>query len=102
MTEIQQIESFAPTDTHVPPPPPPPMPSEIPLQEYESLMVDAIKWREASAQKSLALANKELDDVGKMKQELIRRCVVKYGINTSEYNFSIDSGAKKLRIEKRA
>lgn len=72
-------------------------PRIISLNEYERLMIDAIKWREESARAYLKLGQKELDEVSRMKEDLFLRCKVQYGI-PDEVEYKLDVGSKTLKI----
>jgi len=76
-------------------------PSEVPLDEYEALMVEALGWRVEAAEKTNALLNSERNHITQMKNTLLQRCVNRLKIDVSKYNLLIDSGTKTIKIEKR-
>jgi hypothetical protein len=79
----------------------PTYPPEVPLDEYEALMVEALTWRVEAAEKTQTLLSKERVSVGEMKHKLLERCVKRLNIDVNQYNILIDSGTKMIKIEKR-
>jgi hypothetical protein len=79
----------------------PAYPSEVPLDEYEALMVEALGWRVEAYEKTQLLMNKESTHIADMKNELLKRCVGRLQLDVSKYNMLIDSGTKKIKIQKR-
>ena len=79
----------------------PTYPPEVPLDEYEALMVEALGWRVEAAEKTQAILNSEGSKIADMKNELLRRCVNRLQIDISQYNILIDSGTKRIKIQKR-
>jgi len=84
--------------TPLPPPEPPEPPKEFDLTELHSITLDAVSWREAAAQKTIQLANNELREVERMKQELFRRAIMEFGVDTSQYSVSLNSKTRKLIV----
>ena len=72
---------------------------EIPLQEIHCVILDAIGWREASARKTIKLAEYELKAVNDMKAALFRRTIVELGVDTSLYKVEINSQTKQLIVK---
>ncbi len=79
----------------------PQYPPEVSLDEYEALMVEALGWRVEASEKTQVLLNTERADIHKMKNELLERCVRRLGIDVNTYNIEINSGTKRIKIQKR-
>jgi len=79
----------------------PTYPSEVSLDEYETLMVEALGWRVEAAEKTGALLNREKDNINLMKRALLDRCIRRLGVDVNKHNLLIDSGRKIIKIEKR-
>lgn len=79
----------------------PTYPSEVPLDEYEALMVEALSWRVEAAEKTGAILNNERNNISQMKHDLLKRCINRLQIDVNKYNLFIDSNTKMIKIEKR-
>lgn len=86
----------------------PTLPSRVGLDEYEALLVDAIKWRQDSVEKTVALLEEKMKEckaeqnkVQEMKKSLVNRCCDRLGINSKLFNIQINSSTKEIQIEKR-
>jgi hypothetical protein len=76
-------------------------PAEVLLDEYETLMVNAIGWRLESVEKSLASLNMEKSSIDDMKHKLIDRCIKRLKIDINNFNLSIDANKKSVKIQRR-
>ena len=81
-------------------------PQELPLNEAHGLILDLIRVKEDSADKTRELADKtkaiadhENKEVSRMKQDLFRRVVIDMGVDTQKFKVQINSKTKKLMIE---
>jgi len=79
----------------------PTYPPEVPLDEYEALMVDALGWRAEASEKTQAILNSERGKIIEMKNKLLRRCINRLQIDISQYNLIINSQTGMIKIEKR-
>ncbi len=97
---VGKLKNAPALNLNIPAPPLEEMPETIKMDEYELLCIKATIWREDSAKKSMMLANNEFERVGEMRQELLQRCKIKYGIPDS-YAYSIDPKTEVIRLKKR-
>ncbi len=97
---VGKLKDAPALNLNIPAPPLEEMPETISMDEYELLSIKATIWRQDSAQKSMMLANNELERVNEMREELLQRCKIKYGIPDS-YQYSIDPKSKVIRLKKR-
>lgn len=83
------------------PPPlaPPPFPQEVPLPAEISLMIDMVNYKEIAARQAVKLANIELEDCGKIKNEIFRKTIEKLDIDTDKFKVTLDANKKIVRIE---
>ena len=79
----------------------PTYPSQVPLDEYEVLMVKALGWRIQSSEKTSVILKTENNNINEMRNDLLRRCVKRLGIDVHKYNIQIDSTTKMINIQKR-
>ncbi len=79
----------------------PTYPPEVPLDEYEALMVNGLRWRVEAAEKTQVLLSKEKIDINDMRHTLLNRVINRLQIDVNEYNIQIDSATKQIKIEKR-
>lgn len=79
----------------------PTYPPEVPLDEYEALMVNGLRWRVEAAEKTQVLLSKEKIDINDMRHTLLNRVINRLQIDVNEYNIQIDSGTNRIKIEKR-
>jgi len=76
-------------------------PSEVPLDEYEALMVEALGWRVEASEKTNLLLNTEKTRIEEMKNNLLRRCVNRLKVDMNHFNIVIDSGTGMIKIQRR-
>ena len=79
-----------------------PQSSEVSLDEYEALMVDALLYRIDAADKTQALLNIEKKSISEMRDSILSRCVKRLGVDTAKYNVLIQADNKMVKIEERS
>jgi len=79
----------------------PAYPSEVSLDEYEALLVDALQWRIEASEKTQVILNNEKNNITRMKRDLLARCARRLGVDLNSFNLMVNSGTKTVQIEKR-
>lgn len=64
-------------------------PKQLELNPYEQLLVDNIKWRELAAKRAIELGKRDLDEVVRMKDQLIQTIGQKHQLG-DEWRISVD------------
>lgn len=96
-----RIENLGSSDKNTQPIPQPDFPQEHELDQYESLYVDAILWREDAAQTKIKYAKTEIDSCKLMRQNLMTRLVARLGIDLETHSVSINQDTRRLTVVKR-
>jgi len=82
-------------------PPPPELPADHDLDQFESLLVDAILWREDAAQTKVKFAKTELESCKMMRQNLMTKLVARLKINLDSHSVTINQDTRRATIIKR-
>lgn len=64
-------------------------PRQLELNPYEQVLVDNIKWRELAAKRAIELGKRDLDEVARMKEQLIQTVGQKHQLG-DEWRISVD------------
>lgn len=81
--------------------PSPDFPTEHDLDQFESLLVDAILWREDAAQTKVKFAKTELESCKLMRQNLMAKLVNRLEVGLETHTVSINQDTRKATIVKR-
>ncbi len=94
-----QIE--APTEEMVELPALPNAPTEQDLDQFESMYVDAIVWREEAAELKVKLGKSEFEATKVMRQNLMTKIVARLNVDLNTQVVSINRDSRKVTILKK-